>query len=70
MEKPYYEKIKHGDVSFFMESSFDEISNPEVQGHIYYFKELYQLMKEENKNEFVEYVQKLTELCHVYYSNV
>lgn len=67
MEGPYYSKIKNGDVSFFMEGSFEEIDNPEVQGHIYYFKELYDLMSEENRPEFVLYVQKLTELCHSYF---
>jgi hypothetical protein len=67
MHQPYYEKIKNGDVSFFMDSSFEEIDNPEVQGHIYYFKELYHLMPEENRLEFVGYVQKLTELCHSYF---
>jgi hypothetical protein len=67
MAGPYQERIRNGDVSFFLESSFSEIDNPEVQGHIYYFKELYHIMPEEHKNEFVGYVQRITELCHSYF---
>ena len=67
MTQPYYDKIKNGDVTFFLEGSFEEIDNSEVQGYIYYFKELYHLMLEENKPEFVVYVQKLTELSHSYF---
>ncbi len=69
MAHPYYDKICKGDVSFFLEGSFEEIDNTEVQGYIYYFKELYQLMSEENKPEFVKYVQLLTEHCHSYFES-
>ena len=69
MAYPYYDKIRNGDVSFFLESSFAEIDNPEVQGHIYYFKELYHLMSQEHRYEFVKYVQELTESCHMYFTS-
>jgi hypothetical protein len=69
MAYPYYDKIRNGDVSFFLEGSFEEIDNPEVQGHIYYFKELYQLMPEDHREEFVKYVQSLTESCHMYFAS-
>jgi hypothetical protein len=67
MAYPYYDKILNGDVSFFLESSFDNIDNPEVQGHIYYFKEIYQIMPEQYRSEFIKFVQKLTEQCHYYF---
>ena len=69
MAGPYYERIRIGDVSFFIEGSFSEIDNPEVIGHIHYFKELYQIMSDEFKPEFVEYVQKLTKICYSYFLN-
>jgi hypothetical protein len=67
MAEPYYDRICNGDISFFMENSFSEINNKEVMGHIHYFKELYQTTSEENKMDFIRYVQKLTELCHLYH---
>lgn len=68
MTLPYYERIFDGDVSFFMEGTFSEIDNTEVLGHIHYFKDLYQMLPEEFKQEFVNFVQKLTFICHNYFS--
>ena len=69
MAGPYYDRIQNGDVSFFMEGTFSEIDNPEVMGHIHYFKDLYHDISDDNKPIFVEYVQKLTYLCKQYYNN-
>ena len=64
---PYYDRICEGDVSFFLEGTFSEIDNSEVIGHIHYFKELYLLMPEEYKPEFVVFVQEITKKCHSYF---
>ncbi len=69
MAYPYYDKIITGDVSFFLDNTFHDIDNPEVQSHIYYFKELYRFMPEEHRGEFVNYVRELTETCHLYFES-
>jgi hypothetical protein len=65
---PYHDNIINGDVSFFMNGSFEEIDSAEVQGNIHYFKELYHLMPEEYKPEFVKHVQIITTNCYKYFN--
>ena len=67
MTIPYYEMIMERDVDFFMENNYSEVKG-DALNYIVYFKHLYQQTKPEYRSKFVDYVRKLTELCHQYHN--
>ena len=72
----YMEPILNGNIQFFLEKDYSaeinenkEFSNTySIESYVQYFKEIYNTLKQEDVDAFVEKVQELTKLSKLYYS--
>ena len=72
----YMEPILNGNIQFFLEKDYSaeinenkEFSNTySIESYVQYFKEIYNTLKQEDVDVFVEKVQELTKLSKLYYS--
>ncbi len=72
----YMEPILNGNIQFFLEKDYSaeinenkEFSNSySIESYVQYFKEIYNTLKQEDVDAFVEKVQELTKLSKLYYS--
>lgn len=70
------EPILNGNIQFFLEKDYSaeinenkEFSNTySIESYVQYFKEIYNTLKQEDVDAFVEKVQELTKLSKLYYS--
>ena len=72
----YMEPILNGNIQFFLDKDYSaeinenkEFSNSySIESYVQYFKEIYNTLKQEDVDAFVEKVQELTKLSKLYYS--
>ena len=72
----YMEPILNGNIQFFLEKDYSaeinenkDFSNSySIESYVQYFKEIYNTLKQEDVDAFVEKVQELTKLSKLYYS--
>lgn len=72
----YMEPILNGNIQFFLEKDYSSEINENkdfsnsysIESYVQYFKEIYNTLKQEDVDAFVEKVQELTKLSKLYYS--
>lgn len=72
----YMEPILNGNIQFFLDKDYSaeinenkEFSNSySIESYVQYFKDIYNTLKQEDVDAFVEKVQELTKLSNLYYS--
>jgi len=72
----YMEPILNGNIQFFLDKDYSaeinehkDFSNTySIESYVQYFKEIYNTLKQEDVDVFVEKVQELTKLSKLYYS--
>lgn len=72
----YMEPILNGNIQFFLEKDYSSEINENkdfsnsysIESYVQYFKEIYNTLKQEDVDAFVQKVQELTKLSKLYYS--
>ena len=70
----YKNEISKGDFEFFLNKNYqNDVNDVEDAGQvlqtIQLIKDKFQQMNEENRGKTIKYVQNLTKLCDLYFSN-